>query len=304
LKQGSEAEIITDGKRDLHSGLHVTWVGMFVNIVLIVLKLWAGVAGRSQALVADGVHSISDLFSDVVVILGLCWGRKEADENHHYGHARIETSASLVVGLVLAVVAFWIGYNAVSGMIAGDAGAPKLVTIIAAAVSIILKEALYWYTVRVGKRIRSSVLVANAWHHRTDALSSVAVLLGAGAAYLNPRWWYADLIAAALVALFVVRVAYELVMSAFREMVDTAPAAAVVQRISILAGKVDGVRDVHNIRARHLGPNVIVELHLVVDPQITVFRGHQIADQVEKCIIAEMEEVTHVTTHIEPDPQT
>jgi divalent metal cation (Fe/Co/Zn/Cd) transporter len=222
---------------------------MFVNIVLIVLKLWAGVAGRSQALVADGVHSISDLFSDVVVILGLCWGRKEADENHHYGHARIETSASLVVGLVLAVV-------------------------------------------------------ANAWHHRTDALSSVAVLLGAGAAYLNPRWWYADLIAAALVALFVVRVAYELVMSAFREMVDTAPAAAVVQRISILAGKVDGVRDVHNIRARHPGPNVIVELHLVVDPQITVFRGHQIADQVEKCIIAEMEEVTHVTTHIEPDPQT
>jgi cation diffusion facilitator family transporter len=288
--------------RDLAAGLGVTWVGFGVNVLLVILKLWVGIVGRSQALIADGVHSISDLFSDVVVLLGLSWGRKEADEDHPYGHARIETSASLIVGILLLAVAIWIGYRAILGLVAPVHTTPGSLTIIAAALSVLLKEALYWFTIKVSRRIKSPVLAANAWHHRTDALSSVAVLVGVIAAYLNPEWWAADLIAAKIVALFVFRVGIKFIVAAFREMVDTAPNREIINDIAACAESVSGVREVHNIRARHHGGCIVVELHVVVDPQITVSEGHAIANEVEETLLNEIEPVTQVTTHIEPDP--
>lgn len=286
---------------DLAAGLRVTWVGMAVNVLLIVLKLWAGTIGRSQALVADGIHSISDLFSDLVVVLGLRWGRKEADEDHHFGHARIETSASLIIGFLLLAVAVWIAVNAVTGIYQHRQSSPTLITISVALVSILLKEGLYWYTLSVGKRIKSPVLLGNAWHHRSDALSSVAVLVGVVAVYLNPNWHIADSIATLVVSVFILKVGGSLIWSAFREVVDTAPSQEVLARLQEEALSVPGVKEVHDIKARHFGPEILVEIHIVVDPDLTVREGHEIATAVECHLVAQLEEVSRVITHIDPD---
>lgn len=304
MNRSADQEVAQERRRrELNAGLRVTWAGVGVNLSLIVLKLWVGLVFRSQALVADGVHSVSDLFSDAVVLLGLKWGRKEADEDHPFGHARIETSASLIVGLLLIAVAVWIGYSAIMALIADQHSIPGVFAIVAAVVSVLLKEALYWYTIKTSRRIKSKALAANAWHHRTDALSSIAVLIGVGAAYLKPEWWAADLIAAKVVALFVLKVGVELVIDAFREMVDTAPHRDDVRRIAACADSVPGVREVHDIRARHHGSAIVVELHVVVDPKITVEQGHSIAKDVERRLLTDIDEISHVTTHVDPHPQ-
>jgi cation diffusion facilitator family transporter len=150
-------------QKQLTAGLRVTWIGLAANVVLIVIKFWGGIVGRSQALVADAVHSVSDVFSDMVVLFGLKWGRKVADEEHPYGHARIETISSLIVGFILLVVALGIAYRSVISIYDHDTASPTLLTIYVAALSIVIKEALYWYTVLVGQRIRSIALVGNAW---------------------------------------------------------------------------------------------------------------------------------------------
>lgn len=288
-------------KAELSAGLRVTWVGAAVNVLLIVLKLWVGTISQSQALVADGIHSISDLFSDAVVFLGLRWGRKEADEDHHFGHARIETSASLIIGLLLLLVALWIAASAIFGIYHHRQANPGLLAILVASISVLLKEGMYWYTIAVGKRIKSQALVGNAWHHRTDAFSSVAVLIGVIAAYINPDWHIADSISALVVSIFILKVGGSLVWSAFREVVDTAPDAKVLAELKFKAQGVPGVRNVHGLRARHFGPEIYVELHLRVDPNLTVAQGHDIAEAVEKTLIDGLEDVTRVVTHVEPD---
>ncbi len=288
-------------KAELSAGLRVTWVGAVVNALLIVLKLWVGTISRSQALIADGIHSISDLFSDAVVFLGLRWGRKEADEDHHFGHARIETSASLIVGLLLLLVAVWIAASAILSIYHHRQSNPGLLAVLVALISILLKEGMYWYTIGVGKRIRSQALVGNAWHHRTDAFSSVAVLIGVAAAYINPDWHIADSIAALVVSVFILKVGGSLTWSAFREVVDTAPDAKVLEELRLRAQAVPGVRNVHGIKARHFGPEIYVELHLRVDPNLTVAQGHDIAEAVERTLIGGLEDVTRVVTHVEPD---
>ena len=192
-------------RRELTSGLRVTWVGMVINVVLVVVKIAVGVTARSQALIADGVHSLSDLFSDFVVLIGLKLGRREEDENHPFGHARIETISSMIVGVTLFVVGLGIAYNAVTSIYEHRESTPGLLAIIVAFASIVLKEALYWYTVRVGRKIRSLALIGNAWHHRSDAFTSVAVLIGLTAAYWNPDWYLADAYAALIVTIFILK---------------------------------------------------------------------------------------------------
>lgn len=297
---------IIDGlqtERDLKAGLKVTWVGMVVNIVLIGLKLWGGIAGRSQALIADAVHSASDLFSDVVVLLGLRWGRKEADEDHPYGHGRIETIASLGVGLTLLVAAVWIAYNAIVSVYEHRVSSPTALTIVVAAASIAAKEALYWYTVLVGRRIRSTVVIGNAWHHRSDAFSSVAVLVGVVAARLNPDWHLADALTAIIVSLFLLKVCATLLWGALRELSDTAPEGRILSELQYRAAQVPGVMQVHDLKARHSGPNLLVEMHVVVDGRISVYQGHEIAREVRLRLLEDMDEVTDVLVHLDPETE-
>lgn len=297
----SHHQPINGSFEDQRAGLKVTWIGLWSNLLLVALKLAVGFWGRSQALVADGVHSISDLFSDLVVLLGLKYGRKEADEQHPYGHGRIETLASLTVGVVLFAVGMGIAWHAIQSVFRYEIMKPSVWAIWVAGFSILLKELMYWCTVVVGRRIRSSVVIANAWHHRTDALSSVAVLIGVAAAWANPDWRLADSLAALVVAYPIVRVSITFGVSALKELIDTVPETRTMNMIARISGEVEGVRAVHDIRARHSGPDLIMELHIVVDPQQSVIEGHQIAKAVERRLQEKIEGANWVTIHVDPD---
>ncbi len=290
-----------DRREELRSGMKVTWWGMAVNIMLTVLKFGAGVWGNSQALVADAVHSLSDLFSDIVVIFGLRWGRKGEDADHHYGHGRIETLSALIVGIILIAVGIGIIYSAILTIYKHESSAPGEFVLAAAFISVVAKEVIYRYTLAVGRRIRSLAIVANAWHHRSDALSSVAVLIGVGAAYVNPAWQIADSIAAIVVSAFILKVGLSLTWGSLREVIDTAPDQKVLHEIVIKAIDIEGVENVHDLRARYSGSEIFVELHIIVDPDLTVREGHEIATAVETRLCDEMPGVTRVIVHVDPE---
>lgn len=290
-------------RSELKAGLTVTWVGIGSNIFLAAIKIFAGLVGRSQALVADGVHSLSDLFSDFIVLFGLRMGRKEEDEDHPFGHARIETISSMLVGAILVIVGVGIAYNAIVSIYEHEASVPGIPVIIVAAFSILLKEGLYWYTLKTGKRIKSLALIGNAWHHRTDAFSSVAVLIGATAAYIEPSWHLADAFAALIVTFFIGRVGVELVWGALKQVVDTAPDRKVLDQMMSTAAEIDGVRQVHDVRARYSGSQIFVEMHVVVDPELTVREGHRIASEVRAHLRSRISDITRVIIHVDPDPK-
>lgn len=302
LDREIEANPDLDRKVAMRSGMRVTWWGLAVNVGLAVIKFVAGTWGNSQALVADAVHSLSDLFSDIVVLLGLRWGRKGEDADHHYGHGRIETLSALIVGVILIAVGIGIIYSAVVTIRQQDFSTPGPLVLAAAFLSIVAKEAIYRYTISVGRRIRSLAIVANAWHHRTDALSSIAVLIGVTAAYLNPDWQIADPIAAIVVSGFIIKVGASLTWGSLREVVDTAPDQEVLREIVTKAVDIEGVDNVHDLRARYSGSEIFVELHIIVDPNLTVREGHDIATAVEHRLLDEMPDVTRAIVHVDPEP--
>ena len=282
------------------SGRSVTLVGALVNGFLIILKLLAGVFGQSQALIADAVHSFSDLFTDAVVLFGLRVGRKAPDEEHPFGHARIETLASAIVGLALIATALYLGIAGVLNIYRHTEYHPTSLALIGAIVSITLKEALYHYTVHTGRRIKSQLVVANAWHHRSDALSSVAVLLGVAGTLIKPSWFILDSFAALLVSFFIVKVGLDVLRNCLREFTDTAPPPEILSKINNCALSVEGVNEVHDIKVRTSGGLYQMETHIVVDGQMTVFEGHRIAKEVEGCLAEEIEDLDRVIVHVDP----
>ena len=281
-------------------GLSVTLTGMVVNILLIVLKIWGGYVAHSHALLADGVHSISDLATDVVVLAGLKIGRSVEDERHPFGHGRIETLASMIVGVALVGAGLYIAWSATQIIIAGTSGHPTYIAIVIAVLSVVSKECLYQYTKYVGKKLNSPALLSNAWHHRSDALSSIAVIVGVAAAQIRPDWGILDCWAAIVVAVMIVHVGGTFIISSVSEFIDTAPEPDVVKRIVECATEVDGVRNVHDLRARTSGGKVFVELHVEVDGEISVRHGHSIAKAVEKCLITEINHLSKATIHVDP----
>ena len=282
------------------AGRSVTLVGVLVNAFLILFKFLAGVFGQSQALIADAVHSISDLFTDFVVLLGLRIGRKAPDEEHPFGHARIETLASATVGLALIATALYLGIEAALNIYRHTEYHPTGLALIGAAVSIALKEGLYHYTVHTGRRIKSQLVVANAWHHRSDALSSVAVLLGIVGARLKPTWHVLDSFAALLVCFFIVKVGLEILRTTLREFTDTAPQPEILNKIANCIRSVEGVIDMHDLRVRTSGGLYQMETHIVVDGQVTVTEGHRIAKAVESCLAKEVADVEQIIVHVDP----
>ena len=282
------------------AGRSVTLVGALVNFLLIVLKLLAGIYGQSQGLIADAVHSVSDLFTDAVVLLGLRIGRKAPDEEHPFGHARIETLASAIVGLALIATALYLGIGAVLNIYRHTEYHPTRLALIGAIVSIAVKEALYHYTVHTGRRIKSQLIMANAWHHRSDALSSVAVLLGVAGTLIKPSWFMLDSFAALLVSFFIVKVGLDVLKDCLREFTDTAPPPEILSKITNCALSVEGVNDVHDTRVRTSGGLYQMETHIVVDGQLTVFEGHRIAKEVESCLAEEIEDLDRVIVHVDP----
>lgn len=278
----------------------VTVVGALVNTILILLKFFAGIFGSSQALIADAVHSVSDLFTDVVVLLGIRIGRKPPDERHPFGHARIETLASTIVGIALITTALYLGIKASLNIYHHNEYYPTGLALIAAVVSIALKEAIFHYTVHTGRRIKSQLIIANAWHHRSDALSSVAVLLGVAGTRIKPSWHILDSFAALLVSFFIVKVGLEILRIALREFIDTAPKPEIISKIEQCALTVDGVLDTHDLRVRTSGGFYQMEIHIVVDGQLTVAEGHRIAKAVESCLVKDVDNLDRIIVHVDP----
>jgi len=282
------------------TGSKVTLVGVLVNALLILLKFVTGIFGSSQALIADAVHSISDLFTDAVVLIGIKISHKPPDRTHHFGHARIETLASTIVGMALIGTALYLGIEASLTIYRHTEYHPTTLALFGAGVSIVSKEVLYHYTIRTGRRIKSQLIVANAWHHRSDALSSVAVFIGVAGTQINPSWHVLDSFAALLVSFFIVKVGLEILRDALREFTDTAPKQEIIGKIQQCALSVNGVVDTHDLRVRTSGGLYQMEIHIVVDGQLTVLEGHKIAKAVEDCLVEDVGNFGGITIHVDP----
>ncbi|MFC1890931.1 cation diffusion facilitator family transporter [Thermodesulfobacteriota bacterium] len=282
------------------AGRRVTLSGVGVNAALIIIKTVTGLFGNSQALIADAVHSFSDFFTDIIVLVGLKIGRKEPDEGHPFGHARIETLASAIVGIALIATAFYLGIKAAWNIYNHVENHPSGLALFGAGLSIVFKEGLYHFTIRTGRRIKSQLIIANAWHHRSDALSSVAVFLGVGASILNPSWHMLDSFAALLVSFFIVKVGLQILGKSINEITDAAPRAEVMTKIQDCVLNVEGVLNIHDLRVRISGGLYQMETHITVDGKITVAEGHNIANEVERCLTKEVEDLDRVIVHVDP----
>jgi cation diffusion facilitator family transporter len=281
----------------------VTIVGAIVNIVLAAGKVVFGIIGQSQALIVDGVHSLSDLLSDGVVLAASRVGSKGPDLDHPYGHARIETAATIIIGILLLLVAGGFAWDAMRRILDQDLlWQPGWIALAAAVVSVLAKEALYHYTVRAGRHTRSQLIEANAWHHRSDALSSVVVVVGVIGAMAGALWL--DAVAAIVVAVMVGWVGWKFAWSAMRELVDTGLEPRELRPLREAIETVQGVREHHSLRTRRMGADVLVDVHVLVDPQISVSEGHRIADEVRARLIASIDDVFEVLVHVDHEPDT
>lgn len=278
---------------------------MFVNMILCVFKFVAGVVGRSGAMIADAVHSASDFATDIVVLAFVRISSKPRDDDHHWGHGKYETLASLIIGVALFAVGIEILVDSaekIKTVVAGEVlPRPGGIAIVAAAVSIVAKEALYQYTVRVGRQTDSPSVVANAWHHRSDALSSIGALLGIGCAYfLGEKWRIADPIAAIVVAALIIRVAYNLCRTALAELLEKSLSREVEDEILAIISATPDVYKPHNLRTRRIGSNIAIEVHVRVDGNMSVFASHEISKEIERALRSRFGECTAVAIHIEP----
>lgn len=278
----------------------VTYVSMSTNIFLTAAQILIGIIGHSQALVADGFHTLSDLVSDFMVLFALKHGAKEADADHPYGHARIETAITVVLGIILVLVGGAIGVRAVMRLASGAAlVAPDAITLWVAAITILAKEGLYHYTVRTARRFDSELLRASAWHHRSDALSSVLVFAGIAGSIAGIH--YMDALAAISVALFVAKVGIDLGWPAISELIDTGLEPEHLKHLESAILSVDGVKTLHMLRTRRTGGRALVDVHIIVDDRISVSEGHYISEAVRTKLIGEIDVVTDVMVHIDPE---
>ena len=283
----------------------VTWIGMVVNIALSLLKLAAGILGRSGAMIADAVHSISDLATDVIVLIFARISSKPEDAGHNYGHGKYETLASILISLALIAVGGGILADSIHNIrlvLTGEIiGRPGAIALIAAAISIVAKEVLYRYTVRVGRQTDSPSVVANAWHHRSDALSSLGTLVGIGCAFfLGEKWRIADPIAALVVAVFIFKVAFDLVRTGLNELLERSLPADVEEEILRIVTADPEVCQPHNLRTRRIGAAIAVEVHVRMDGAMTVARSHALTVDIERRLRARFGEGTMIAIHVEP----
>ncbi|MEH0018732.1 MAG: cation diffusion facilitator family transporter [Desulfobacter sp.] len=279
----------------------ITLVGLFANIVLSVAKLAIGMAGGSQAVVADALHSFSDTSSDFVILFGVKYWTAPADEDHPFGHQKIESFATICIGLLLIGVASGIGYNAVIALTApGPAPPLSWITFTAPLLSLVVKEILFRITYRVGVETRSSSVKANAWHHRTDALSSLPVLVAVLASLVSPDLAFLDQVGAIVVSVFIVKVGLDILMSGIGDLLDTAMAREDLKVVETAITLTPGVLGVHKIRTRKLAGSFYMDLHLEVNGNLTVSQGHDISENVKQVLIEKNDRIIDVMVHLEP----
>jgi len=294
------SDIDTSSEARYGASRRVTLVSVAWNLVLTVAQIIIGFVGHSQALIADGLHTLSDLITDFMVLFALKHGKKAADEEHPYGHARIETAVTMILGIILVAVGAGIAISA--GMRLSSAQTfviPSAMTLWIAVITLGAKEGLYRYTMVTADRFDSNMLRANAWHHRSDALSSLIVAAGIGGSLLG--FGYLDSVAALIVALMVVKVGGELAWQSLRELVDTGLAAEDLESIRQVILTISGVKALHLLRTRRVGEQALADVHIIVDDHLSVSEGHQISEMVRATLIKEIAPLADVMVHIDTE---
>lgn len=280
-------------------------VGGAVNVVLLLFKFVAGIVGHSAAMLADAVHSLSDFVTDVIVLVFVHISGKPKDKSHDYGHGKYETLAMTVIGLALLIVAIGIVYSGMTKIIdwanGTDLEAPGMLALWAALLSIVLKESVYRYSMVKARELNSQAVEANAWHHRSDALSSLGTAIGIGGAiFLGKRWTVLDPIASVVVGMFIVKVAIDLLRRGIGDLMEQSLPDAVEEEMLQMVGAIPGVVEPHNLRTRRIGNHYAIELHIRMDGDISLRESHDKASEVEDMLRNRYGEDTHVAVHVEP----
>jgi cation diffusion facilitator family transporter len=280
----------------------ITLFSLIANLLLSAIKFGVGIIGSSQVVIADAVHSLSDSATDIAILFGVKIWSAPPDKEHPYGHLRIETVITAIIGLTLLAVAIGIGYDAITTMHSLETDSPALlwIAITGPIISIFSKEILYRWNMRVGKRIKSSALVANALEHRSDVISSIAAVLAVGAGIIDPRLSFIDNIGAIIVAVFILKVAWDILAPAFSELIDSGASEVVQKRILNTVLNFDYVKGAHAVRTRKTGNNIYVDLHVLVDGNMSVTDSHIITEKIQKKLMCKIPEIMDVVIHIEP----
>ena len=283
----------------------VTLAGGAVNVILLAFKFIAGILGHSAAMIADAVHSLSDFITDLIVLIFVHISGRPQDKSHDYGHGKYETLALTVIGIALLIVAVGIFHNGALRIAAWWRGdeleAPGMLALWAALISIILKELTYRYTIRNARKLDSPALEANAWHHRSDALSSIGTAIGiGGAVLLGKRWAVLDSVASVVVGAFIVKVAIELILQGMRDLLEHSLPDEIEDEIMQIAKSEPDVIEPHDLRTRHIGNRYAIELHILMNGNITLSKAHDHADSIESRLKQRFGDDTHIAIHMEP----
>lgn len=297
--------VMTDEKQRLREVYKVTIAGSIINVLLLVLKFAAGILGHSAAMIADAIHSLTDFATDVVVLVFVKLGNKPMDKDHDYGHGKYETLATAIIGISLfavGVMICWSGLVKTYQALCGEQlQQPGVVALVAAVLSIVMKEWAYQFTVRVGRKFHSEAVVANAWHHRSDALSSIGTMLGIGGAILlGDHWAVLDPLAAIVVSVFIIKAAWGLVMQSVKELTDASLSEKEEDEILKTASEEEGVGEIHNLRTRRIGNNIAIEMHVRMPGSLSLYAAHEHATAIENRLKRKYGVGTHVGIHIEP----
>lgn len=284
----------------------MTLVGSAGNVALLTFKFFAGILGHSSAMIADAVHSLSDFITDIIVLIFVKISAKPQDDSHDYGHGKFETIASFVIGLALVAAATGIVITGALKLVDWAGGeqlpAPGKLALWAALFSILVKEVLFQYTVRKGKKLNSQAVVANAWHHRSDAFSSIAATIGiAGAIFLGDRWTVLDPLASVIVGIFLVKVAVTLLKTSIAELTECSLPQETEQEIEDIIKSTSGVTEPHNLRTRHIGNRIAIEVHIRMNGNMTLNEAHEKTTTIEQQLKQRFGNNTHITIHMEPE---
>jgi cation diffusion facilitator family transporter len=295
-------ESITKREKEI---LKVTWIGSIINFLLLVSKFIAGILGHSAAMIADAVHSLSDFITDIIVVIFVRISSKPEDEGHDYGHGKYETLATAIIGIILFFVGIGILYNGTQSVIDTMNGktltAPSLLALATAALSILFKEFLYHYTIHKNKKLNSQALIANAWHHRSDALSSIGTLIGIGGAiYLGEKWRILDPLAAIIVSFFIIKVSIQLLKPCIDELLERSLPTEIENKILAIILSFPEVSSPHHLRTRRIGNNIAIEVHIRMNGKTALQEAHSLTTQIEKQLKKEFGKDTHIGIHMEP----
>jgi cation diffusion facilitator family transporter len=287
------------------TAVKVTVNGMILNVVLTIFKFVAGFLGNSSAMLADAVHSLSDFITDIVVIVGLRAAGKPADDNHQYGHGKIETISAAFVGIALVLIGLEILVSGLSKIIlvfnGGSLEQPGMIALVAAVFSIAIKEGLYRYTLSAANKIKSDAMIANAWHHRSDALSSVGTMIGIGGAIvLGGKWVVLDPLAAVILSFIIFKMAFDISYKNINELAEAALEAEVVEDIVQIIVSTEGVKDFHKLKTRKIGSNIATDVHIQVDKNLSLIEAHDICTEVEDRLRAKYGTESILYIHCEP----